>query len=35
MKAIQKELGENEDVKDDVSEYEEKIEEMKLTKEAK
>ena len=35
MKAIQKELGENEDGKDDVSEYEEKIEKMKLTKEAK
>jgi ATP-dependent Lon protease len=35
MKAIQKELGENEDGKDDISEYEEKIEKMKLTKEAK
>ncbi len=35
MKAIQKELGENEDGKDDVSEYEEKIEKAKLTKEAK
>ena len=35
MKAIQKELGENEDGKDDISEYEEKIEKTKLTKEAK
>jgi ATP-dependent Lon protease len=35
MKAIQKELGENEDGKDDISEYEEKIENKKLTKEAK
>ena len=35
MKAIQKELGENEDGKDDISEYEEKIESAKLTKEAK
>ena len=35
MKAIQKELGENEDGKDDISEYEEKIEKAKLTKEAK
>jgi ATP-dependent Lon protease len=35
MKAIQKELGENEDGKDDISEYEEKIENAKLTKEAR
>ena len=35
MKAIQKELGENEDGKDDISEYEDKIENTKLTKEAK
>jgi ATP-dependent Lon protease len=34
MKAIQKELGENEDGKDDISEYEEKIDKAKLTKEA-
>ena len=35
MKAIQKELGENEDGKDDISEYEDKIEAVKLSKEAK
>tara|TARA_B100000579_G_scaffold436347_1_gene462058 strand:+ start:138 stop:2546 length:2409 start_codon:yes stop_codon:yes gene_type:complete len=35
MKAIQKELGETEDGKDDVQEYEEKIEKTKLSKEAK
>ena len=35
MKAIQKELGENEDGKDDISEYEDKIEVAKLSKEAK
>tara|TARA_B110001454_G_C12720250_1_gene434379 strand:+ start:1794 stop:4202 length:2409 start_codon:yes stop_codon:yes gene_type:complete len=35
MKAIQKELGENEDGKDDISEYEDKIEAAKLSKEAK
>ena len=35
MKAIQKELGEGEDGKDDVQEYEEKIENTKLSKEAK
>tara|TARA_B100000686_G_C16781678_1_gene972334 strand:- start:86 stop:2494 length:2409 start_codon:yes stop_codon:yes gene_type:complete len=35
MKAIQKELGETEDGKDDIQEYEEKIEKTKLSKEAK
>ena len=35
MKAIQKELGENEDGKDDISEYEEKIDKIKLSKEAR
>ena len=35
MKAIQKELGEGDDGKDDVQEYEEKIENTKLSKEAK
>ena len=35
MKAIQKELGETEDGKDDVQEYEEKIDKTKLSKEAK
>ncbi len=35
MKAIQKELGETEDGKDDVQEYEEKIDKIKLSKEAK
>ncbi len=35
MKAIQKELGEAEDGKDDVQEYEEKIDKIKLSKEAK
>ena len=35
MKAIQKELGEAEDGKDDIQEYEEKIEKTKLSKEAK
>ncbi len=35
MKAIQKELGEGEDGKDDVQEYEEKIEITKLSKEAR
>ncbi len=35
MKAIQKELGESEDGKDDVQEYEEKIESTRLSKEAK
>ena len=35
MKAIQKELGEGDDGKDDIQEYEEKIENTKLSKEAK
>ncbi|SVD24396.1 uncharacterized protein METZ01_LOCUS377250, partial [marine metagenome] len=35
MKAIQKELGENEDGKDDIQEYEEKIDKIKLSKEAR
>ena len=35
MKAIQKELGEGDDGKDDVQEYEEKIENTKLSKEAR
>ena len=35
MKAIQKELGETEDGKDDIQEYDEKIEKTKLSKEAK
>jgi len=35
MKAIQKELGEGDDGKDDVQEYEEKVENTKLSKEAK
>tara|TARA_Y100000741_G_scaffold135951_1_gene102410 strand:- start:591 stop:2999 length:2409 start_codon:yes stop_codon:yes gene_type:complete len=35
MKAIQRELGETEDGKDDIHEYEEKIEKTKLSKEAK
>ena len=35
MKAIQKELGEGDDGKDDIQEYEEKIENAKLSKEAK
>ncbi len=35
MKAIQKELGEGDDGKDDIQEYEEKIEGTKLSKEAK
>ena len=35
MKAIQKELGESEDGKDDIQEYEEKIEKTKLSKEAR
>ncbi len=35
MKAIQKELGEGDDGKDDIQEYEEKIEDTKLSKEAK
>ena len=35
MKAIQKELGEGEDGKDDVQEYEDKIETTKLSKEAR
>ena len=35
MKAIQKELGEGDDGKDDVQEYEEKIESTKLSKEAR
>ena len=35
MKAIQKELGETEDGKDDIQEYEEKIEKTRLSKEAK
>ena len=35
MKAIQKELGEGDDGKDDIHEYEEKIENTKLSKEAK
>jgi len=35
MKAIQKELGETEDGKDDVEEYEEKIDKAKLSKEAR
>ena len=35
MKAIQKELGELEDGKDEVSELEEKIEKTKLSKEAR
>jgi len=35
MKAIQKELGEGDDGKDDVHEYEEKIENIKLSKEAR
>ena len=35
MKAIQKELGEGEDGKDDVHEYEERIENTKLSKEAR
>ena len=35
MKAIQKELGEGDDGKDDVQEYEEKIENIKLSKEAR
>ncbi len=35
MKAIQKELGESDDGKDDIQEYEEKIENIKLSKEAK
>ncbi len=35
MKAIQKELGESDDGKDDVQEYEEKIENTKLSKEAR
>ena len=35
MKAIQKELGESDDGKDDVQEYEEKIENLKLSNEAR
>ena len=35
MKAIQKELGEGDDGKDDIQEYERKIESTKLSKEAK
>ena len=35
LKAIQKELGENEDGKDDIDEYEEKIDKTKLSKEAR
>ena len=35
MKAIQKELGDSEDGKDDVEEYDDKIEKTKLTKEAR
>ena len=35
MKAIQKELGENEEGKDDIQEYEEKIDKIKLSKEAR
>ncbi len=35
MKAIQKELGDTEDGRDDISEYEDKIESTKLSKEAK
>ena len=35
MKAIQKELGEGEDGRDEAGEYEEKINKTKLTKEAK
>ncbi len=35
MKAIQKELGESEDGKDDIQEYEDKIENIKLSKEAR
>ncbi len=35
MKAIQKELGETDDGKDDIQEYEEKIEKIKLSKEAR
>ena len=35
MKAIQKELGDSEDGKDDVEEYEEKINKVKLSKEAR
>ena len=35
MKAIQKELGEGDDGKDDIQEYEEKIDNTKLSKEAK
>ena len=35
MKAIQKELGEGDDGKDDIQEYEEKIENTKLSKDAK
>ena len=35
MKAIQKELGESEDGKDEIAELEERIEKTKLTKEAR